>query len=92
MKDIDMDLEKADQVAEAQADFHSEDTPNIWALSDSEEEADKKDQAAEDTKLEEPSFLRRFRRRPSHDEMKETAEGESGTGDSDNAGASKGKK
>lgn len=81
MQDIDMDLEKVDKQAEAQADFHSEDTPNIWALSDSEQEGDndKKDQTStEANELDKPSFLRRFKRRPSHDELKEGAEGDSG--------------
>lgn len=54
MKDLDMDL-KEDTAAE---DFHSDDTPNIWALPDEETIAG----PAED-ELEKPSFLRRLTKR-----------------------------
>jgi cell division protein FtsZ len=53
MKDLDMEL-KEPTPAE---DFHSEETPNIWALPD--ENSDKAAIASED-ELEKPSFLRRL--------------------------------
>jgi cell division protein FtsZ len=53
MKDLDMEL-KEPTPAE---DFHSEETPNIWALPD--ESGDKAAIASED-ELEKPSFLRRL--------------------------------
>jgi cell division protein FtsZ len=53
MKDLDMDL-KESHPAE---DFHSEETPNIWALPD-DEPADKA--KTDEDELEKPSFLRRL--------------------------------
>jgi cell division protein FtsZ len=58
MKDLDMDL-KDSHPAE---DFHSEETPNIWALPD-DEPADKA--KTDEDELEKPSFLRRLRGRGS---------------------------
>jgi cell division protein FtsZ len=65
MAGIDMDLKDKPSAAE---DFHSEDTPNIWALQD--EDSPEKTEQAED-ELERPSFLRRLRSRR-HDESDET--------------------
>jgi cell division protein FtsZ len=62
MKNIDMELK--DPEATAAEDFHSNETPNIWALPDSEnntEETAKKDE----DELEKPSFLRRLGKRRS---------------------------
>jgi cell division protein FtsZ len=59
MKDLDLDL-KDTTPAE---DFHSEETPNIWALPDEQTAA-----AAED-ELEKPSFLRRLRGRGGKPEL-----------------------
>jgi cell division protein FtsZ len=56
MADLDMDL-KDTSPAE---DFHSDDTPNIWALPDEENAAG--EETAED-ELEKPSFLRRLTKR-----------------------------
>lgn len=59
MADIDMDLKK--QPAEAH-DFHSDDVPNIWTLSDEQnisEESRETDEFA-DKEIDKPSFLRRF--------------------------------
>jgi len=55
MKDLDMELKDGVTPAE---DFHSDDTPNIWALPDEENSA--AEQASEE-ELEKPSFLRRLR-------------------------------
>jgi cell division protein FtsZ len=56
MKDLDMEL-KEPTPAE---DFHSEDTPNIWALPDDESGESKE---AAENELEKPSFLRRLTKR-----------------------------
>jgi cell division protein FtsZ len=63
MADIDMNLKDKD--SSPAEDFHSDDTPNIWALPDEENGA-----AAEnpEDELEKPSFLRRLRTRRSSDE------------------------
>jgi len=55
MKDLDMDLKDGALPAE---DFHSDETPNIWALPDEENTA--AEQTSEE-ELEKPSFLRRLR-------------------------------
>jgi cell division protein FtsZ len=61
MRGIDMDLK--DEGSSAAEDFHSDETPNIWALPSGEEE-EKKEEADED-ELEKPSFLRRLsKKRP----------------------------
>jgi len=51
-----LDLELKDEATAAE-DFHSEETPNIWALPD--EENMTSEESAED-ELEKPSFLRRL--------------------------------
>jgi len=56
MKDLDMEL-KEPTPAE---DFHSEETPNIWALPDDESGESKE---ATEEELEKPSFLRRLTKR-----------------------------
>jgi cell division protein FtsZ len=53
---IDMNLEEDEDLH----DFHKDDTPNIWALSDDEEATIATD---EENELDKPSFLRRFKRR-----------------------------
>ncbi|HVS79275.1 MAG TPA: cell division protein FtsZ [Candidatus Saccharimonadales bacterium] len=59
MKDLDMDL----QEGTAAEDFHSDETPNIWAL------PDETNAPAEETEeeLEKPSFLRRLTKRGGRD-------------------------
>ncbi|MBX4188715.1 cell division protein FtsZ [Candidatus Saccharibacteria bacterium] len=66
LKDLDMDIKDDDHPA---ADFHSDDTPNIWALPDEQNNA-AAEQASED-ELERPSFLRRLRggKRPEGEEQ-----------------------
>ncbi|HSX18350.1 MAG TPA: cell division protein FtsZ [Candidatus Saccharimonadales bacterium] len=63
MQNLDMDLQE-DVEAHAE-DFHSEEAPNIWSLSDDGNSTDK-DQPEEaeegDDKYETPSFFRRFRK------------------------------
>ncbi|HVX58680.1 MAG TPA: cell division protein FtsZ [Candidatus Saccharimonadales bacterium] len=63
MSDIDMDLnEPAETTAE---DFGSDETPNIWALSDDGNGASQDDQVAQDEdEFDRPSFLRRAFKRP----------------------------
>ncbi len=65
MKDLDLDLKDDTTAAE---DFHSDDTPNIWALPD--EQAGVSAEEAEE-ELEKPSFLRRLRgsRSGKHEEL-----------------------
>jgi cell division protein FtsZ len=63
MKDLDMEL-KEDGLASGAEEFHKEDTPNIWALSDDEENAKEEDRLShKEEDLEKPSFLRRLARR-----------------------------
>jgi cell division protein FtsZ len=59
MRDLDMELKE--EMAEHAEDFHSEETPNIWALSDEDDDSGKeKSEEADET----PSFFRRrFRRK-----------------------------
>lgn len=59
-----LDLELKEEMAAHAEDFHSEETPNIWALSDDGNTTDK-DKAEEEEKYETPSFFRRFRRKKS---------------------------
>jgi cell division protein FtsZ len=59
MRDLDMEL-KDDASGQAD-DFHSEDTPNIWAISDDDTEP--AENTEEDEQFETPSFFRRFRRK-----------------------------
>lgn len=66
IKDIDMELEEKDEVAEAFQD--EKPLPNIWTLDDDGEDSasDKPDSSfisAEDDELEKPSFLRRLKNR-----------------------------
>ncbi|HLG90684.1 MAG TPA: hypothetical protein VI336_00760, partial [Candidatus Saccharimonadales bacterium] len=74
MKNLDLEL-KEGMAAHAE-DFHSEEAPNIWALSDDGNTTDK-DKAEEEEKYETPSFFRRFRRK------KGQPKGESDTDDED---------
>jgi cell division protein FtsZ len=59
MRNLDMELK--DDTADHAEDFHSDETPNIWAISDDGNNGDK-DKAEEDEQYETPSFFRRFRR------------------------------
>lgn len=61
-----LDLELKEGVAARAEDFHSEDTPNIWALSDDGNTSDR--DRAEEEKYETPSFFRRFRRKKKGDD------------------------
>lgn len=54
-----IDMELKDEAAAHAEDFHSDETPNIWALPEEESEIADKAQADED-ELERPSFLRRL--------------------------------
>lgn len=58
LQNIDMNLHE-EATAHAK-DFHSDETPNIWALNDDGNTSDK--DKAEEEKYETPSFFRRFRR------------------------------
>lgn len=60
MASLDMEL-KEDEHAEQASDFHSEDTPNIWALPDNNDEETKSKE--EEDELDRPSFLRRLRKK-----------------------------
>lgn len=78
MADINMDL---DEDNDDEHDFHKdEETPNIWALGEDEEEDGKTDE-----ELEKPSFLRRFtsRRRPSDNDSGSGSAADDDTDDSD---------
>jgi cell division protein FtsZ len=66
MADLDMELPKTDQADQA-SDFHDEETPNIWALSNGDENDEKKPDE-DDEELDRPSFLRRFRQKVGMDE------------------------
>lgn len=62
LKDLDMNIKDETHPAE---DFHSDETPNIWALPDEENIAS---QETTEDELERPSFLRRLRgRKPADD-------------------------
>lgn len=60
LANIDMELHEG-ATAHAE-DFHSDETPNIWALSDDGNSSDKDKAEEEEEKYETPSFFRRFRR------------------------------
>lgn len=68
MSGLDMDMtEPKEATAE---DFHKDDNTNIWALSDDVNGPSQDDSVSMDeAELEKPSFLRRFRRRKSDDEV-----------------------
>lgn len=67
MSGLDMELKDSDHAA---ADFHSDETPNIWALPDEENSAA---QETSEDELERPSFLRRLRsRRPREEDETES--------------------
>jgi cell division protein FtsZ len=64
MKDLDMELKE--EMAEHAEDFHSEETPNIWALSDDGDTTEEDKAKAEESET--PSFFRRrFRRKKGQD-------------------------
>jgi cell division protein FtsZ len=60
MAGIDMELKDDSTPAE---DFHSDETPNIWALPDEENMASKEETVDSEEELEKPSFLRRLSKR-----------------------------
>lgn len=64
--DIDMNLKEPAEESSGMDDFHKEDTPNIWALSDDDSDSPPIT-AGEDEELEKPSFLRRFKRKAKAD-------------------------
>lgn len=72
MADLDMEL-KEDEHTEQASDFHSDETPNIWALPDTNSSEDK---SKEEEEIDRPSFLRRLRRRGSTTENGESGEDE----------------
>lgn len=78
MKDLDMELKDATPAE----DFHSEDTPNIWALPD--DEAGLSKEASED-ELEKPSFLRRLTKRSKSPAVEELGSLDDDTDDSTDA-------
>lgn len=59
--DLDMNLKEPAEEDSGMHEFHKEDTPNIWALSD--DTSDSLTPSTEDDELEKPSFLRRFKRK-----------------------------
>lgn len=61
----DLDMELKEEHAEQASDFHSDETPNIWALPDANEE----DKKREEDELDRPSFLRRLRKRAGRESM-----------------------
>lgn len=64
MADIDMEIEEpSDKPA---SDFHNDETPNIWALSDDGNGPAQEDNHEEE-ELDKPSFLRRLTRKSRHD-------------------------
>jgi len=71
MADIDMDMtEPVETTAE---DFHNDETPNIWALSDdvngpSQDDTQDQQDDDDDNELDKPSFLRRFKRQVKREE------------------------
>lgn len=67
MKDLDMELKDSDETSAE--DFHAEDTSNIWAMGDDSASADESEtEEADESELDKPSFLRRFRRGDDKDE------------------------
>src|SRR3989344_4693904 len=62
MKDLDMELKEGGEAETGAEDFHSEETPNIWAIGSDGEASDDK-AAEEEQELDKPSFLRRLTRR-----------------------------
>jgi hypothetical protein len=66
MTDLDMELKDDSTPAE---DFHSEETPNIWALPDEQNMAE--EPVADEDELEKPSFLRRLTGRKPHQDLEE---------------------
>ncbi len=70
IRDLDMDLEKADELATGAEEFHKEPVvPNIWALDNDSNDQDKtqdddesdEHNAEEEDELAKPSFMRRLR-------------------------------
>jgi len=77
MADIDMEI--PDSTSTNAEDFHNEETPNIWALSDDGNGTSQDDTAQttsddEDDELDKPSFLRRFKRSPKRSAAEEDTE------------------
>lgn len=79
----DLDMEVPEPVETTAEDFHNDDTPNIWALSDDVNGPSQGDDNSafktddDEDELDKPSFLRRFRRRKDQsDDVDEQAEPE----------------
>lgn len=69
LKDLDMELKSDDHDTGAQ-DFHNDDTPDIWSLSDSDDNSiGTKDQSDQDDHIDKPSFLRRITGKGSSDKL-----------------------
>lgn len=66
----DLDMELKDEAPSSAEDFHSDETPNIWALPDDQNMAAPETSEEE---LEKPSFLRRLRGTRRHDEDETSA-------------------
>jgi cell division protein FtsZ len=71
MAGIDMELKDEPLPAE---DFHSDETPNIWALPD-EENISSEAATTDEDELEKPSFLRRLTGRRRHEDVEKFGEG-----------------
>jgi cell division protein FtsZ len=80
-----LDLELKEEMAAHAEDFHAEETPNIWALSDNGNTSDR-DKAEEEEKYETPTFFRRFRRKKKSDE--DDADDSQQLGDDDSSASS----
>jgi len=79
MADIDMEIPEATPPASVE-DFHNEETPNIWALSDDPNGVAQDSEATDE--LDRPSFLRRFKRGAKRGEPSEKTESEDEKDDS----------
>ena len=73
MKDLDMELKDDNLPAE---DFHSDETPNIWALPDDNDTSGKAAAESAEDELEKPSFLRRLTKRGNKAEVDLTSFGD----------------
>lgn len=62
-----LDMELKEGSVDQASDFHSEDTPNIWALPNSNSDQDK--EKTEEDELDRPSFLRRLRKKAGIDTL-----------------------
>jgi len=63
-----IDMEIPETMEASAEDFHNDDTPNIWALSDDGNGTAADDNADDEDELDKPSFLRRAFKRKGSDE------------------------